>query len=101
VDWFRRHLSWTAVLCWIAAYPLGFIVGMLILSVSPYMSTTAYYVIVYLIVALWTFGICAWVLREKNRSYWYLLWLVVPFGWIVFLSLENRAETLAQEVNNG
>lgn len=36
--------------------------------------------------------IVGWVLRQKNRSLWWLLmWLFVPFGGIVILCLENRS----------
>ena len=100
MNWFRRHLNWVAVLSWVALYPLGYITGALILSISPYMSTGVYYSIAYIIVALWLFGIDGWVLRKKNRSLWNLLWLVIPFGWIVFLGLENRSDISRKEVNN-
>ena len=98
-NWFSRHLNWVAVLSWVALYPLGYITGLLTISISPYMSTGVYYSIVYLTEALWLFGIDGWVLRKKNRSLWNLLWLIIPFGWIVFLCLENRTNAL-QEVNN-
>ena len=89
-----------AVLSWVALYPLGYVTGALILSIIPYMSTVVYYSIVYIIAALWLFGIDGWVLRKKNRSLWNLLWLIIPFGWIVFLCLENRADVLQGEVGN-
>lgn len=100
MNWFRRHPNWVAVLSWIALYPLGYITSLLILSISPYMGTGVYYSIVYIIAALWLFGIDGWVLRKKNRSLWNLLWLVIPFGWIVFLCLENRSDISRKEVNN-
>ncbi len=84
----------------VALYPLGYVTGALILSISPYMSTVVYYSIVYIIAALWLFGIDGWVLRKKNRSLWNLLWLIVPFGWIVFLCLENRSGISREGVNN-
>jgi len=91
MKWFKRHLNWVALLSWVAVYPLSYAIGALILSISPYMSTGAYYAIAYLIIAVWLFGISGWVLRKKNRGLWHLLWLVIPFGWIVFLSLENKS----------
>jgi len=33
-----------------------------------------------------------WVLSNKDRSLWHLLWAITPFGWIVFLCLKNRTE---------
>ena len=100
MNWFRRHLSWVAVLSWVALYPLDYITGALILSISPYMSTGVYYSIVYIVAALWLFGIDGWVLRKKDRSLWNLLWLIVPFGWIVFLNLENRSSVFSKEADN-
>jgi hypothetical protein len=92
MNWFGRHLNWVMVLSWVALYPLGFITDLAITSINPYISTAAYYVLVYIVSAAWLFGIGGWVLRKKNRSLWNLLWLPIPFGWIVFLSLENRAD---------
>ena len=100
MGWFRRHLTWVAVLSFAALYPLGFITGTLTLSINPYMSTEAYYAIVYIISALWLFVIDGWVLRRKNRSLWNLLWLIIPLGWIVFIFLENRSGVSSKEVGN-
>lgn len=42
LNWFGRHLSWTAVLTWVALYPIYFVVafvfGLIIYSVDPYIS---------------------------------------------------------------
>ena len=38
----------------------------------------------------WLLPTNGWILRKKARSLWWVLILFVPFGWIVFLSLENR-----------
>ena len=100
MNWFGRHLSWVAVLSWVALYPLGFITGLAITSINPYISTATYYFLVYIVSAAWLFGIGGWVLRKKNRSLWNLLWLPVPFGWVVFLCLENRTDILEKEANH-
>ena len=100
MGWFRRHLTWVAVLSFAALYPLGFITGTITLSINPYISTGTYYAIVYIIGILWLFVIDGWVLRRKNRSLGHLLWLIIPFGWIVFLLLENRSGVSSKEVGN-
>ena len=64
-NWFGRHFNWVAVLSWVALYPLGYVTGVLIISISPYMSTGIYYSIVFIIAALWLFGIDGWVLRKE------------------------------------
>jgi hypothetical protein len=91
-NWFEKHLNWVAVFSYIGLYPLGYAIGWLIVSIYPYMSTELYYAIVYIIAAIWLFCICGWVLRKKRRSLWNLLWLIIPFGWIVFLCLSNKAD---------
>lgn len=40
------------------------------------------------------FPIYGWILKQKKRTLWWLFILFVPFGWIVFLSLENRSEVI-------
>ena len=64
------------------------------------MSTGAYYTIVYIVTILWLFGIDGWVLRRKSRNLWNLLWLIIPFGWIVFLFLENKSSIYDREADN-
>ena len=91
MNWFRRHLNWTMVLAILAQFPIGYIVGSFIQVVNPYVSTGIYYALVYLVTLAWLFVIAGWVLKEKRRSLWNLLWLIVPYvGLIVFLCLENR-----------
>ncbi len=100
MNWFGRHLNWVAVLSWATLYPLGFIIGLAIIYINPYISTATYYVLAYMVSAVWLFGIGGWILRKKNRSLWNLLWLPIPFGWIVFLCLENRTDILQEEANH-
>jgi hypothetical protein len=47
------------------------------------------------------FGVGAWVLKRKNRSLGWLLIFLVPFGWIIFLFLENRSELPPMPVPSG
>ncbi|MBN1458897.1 MAG: hypothetical protein JXA57_05130, partial [Armatimonadetes bacterium] len=44
------------------------------------------------ILALWT-GV--WVLRQKNRSTWWMLFPIwVPFGFVVLIALENHSNRM-------
>ena len=88
------------IFSWVALYPLGYIIGLVIGAINPYISTATYYVIAYIVGAVWLIVINGWVLRKKSRSLWNLLWLITPFGWIVFLCLENRADISQEEVND-
>ena len=85
MNWFERHLNWTVILTVPIVYFIAFII-------DDTASITAA-----LIVSLLILPICAWNLKKKSRSPWWLLILFVPFGWIVFLALQNRSGV--QEVN--
>ena len=98
--WFARHLNWTAFLSWIAFYPLYyficFLAGLVIYSVNPYISDesvdTISIFLAILVALAWLIPINGWVLSKKGRSWGWLLIFLVPFGWIVFLCLENKRE---------
>jgi hypothetical protein len=99
LNWFEKHLNWTAVLSWIALYPIYFIVGfifaLIIYSVDPFISEESVdafsYLLSFIVVLAWILPTNGWILRRKKRSLWWLLMLFVPIGWIVFLSLENQS----------
>lgn len=100
LNWFHRHLNWTAFLSWVALYPLiflaGFVLGLILYSVDPSVSeesVTAFgYLIGFTVALAWLLPTNGWILKQKGRSLWHLLWLFVPFGIWVFLSLENKNE---------
>lgn len=79
MNWFQRHLNWTMILTALAWYILAGIEGS---------------GIGWLIGLVVCFPIYGWILSQKRRSLWWLLILFVPFGWIVFLCLENRSHLL-------
>ena len=91
--WFERHLNWTMLLAWPAAFGAGFIAGMIMGSINPYVSDVAVQVMGFLVGNGIFALIWGWALRKKNRSLWWLLLgLFVPFGFIVLLCLENRRQ---------
>ena len=98
-NWFKRHLNWTSVLSFIVYYPIcflvGFILGIIIYTSDPYISEEAIegisYLFTFIIALAWLVPIHGWILKQKKRRLWWLLILLVPFGWIVFLCLENRS----------
>ena len=107
MNWFERHLNWSAVLSWLASYPItfvaGYILGLIVIGVDPYMSDEALEGLAYLVgivVALaWILPTNGWILKRKSRSLWWLLILFVPVGWTIFLCLENRSELI--DIKNG
>lgn len=100
MNWFQKHLNWTAVLSWIALYPINFVVGLIVGAIvvfnDPYISEEALSDIAYvfgIVVSLaWLMPTNGWILRKKSRSLWNLLWLFIPFGGIVFLCLKNLSD---------
>ena len=88
ISWFERHLNWTVVIAGMASEVLAFIVIILVDPFVPDEVVAGLWVVIYLLVVL---AVGGWALRKKNRSLAWLLILFVPFGWIVFLCLKNRA----------
>ena len=118
MEWFRRHLNWTAVFAPLVAGLLGIAIvrtillatGMLHIPFpgSPYPYDFKAIVALANIMAIICLG---WVLKRKNRKLWYLAFLVPPFipsslpvitlaflmtfwlaGWIIVLALKNNSE---------
>ena len=83
MNWFQKHLNWTVVLAGAGGY-FAFGITRIASDLVALMGWLATLAI--------TFSVCGWALNRKNRSLAWLLLLFVPFGWIVFLGLENRSE---------
>ncbi len=87
VNWFQRHLNWTVVLTFMSAYGLLLITALITgFNGISWISIPIYYAAV--------FVVAGWSLKRKNRSLWWLFIFLVPFGWIVFLCIENRRHLL-------
>jgi len=91
MNWFQRHLNWTLVLTYLTPYLIIIILGTFGVLSSGSVPTIpeALFLIICFIAGFFVFG---WVLRRKNRSLWWLLMVFVPFGFIVWLGLENRSQ---------
>lgn len=94
MNWFQRHLHWTAVLVVLAVWPISFVTGFFFGYLDPSLvyAPTA----VTALGMVTAFGVLAigwgWVLREKARSAWWLLLaLFVPFGFVCIFLLDNRS----------
>ena len=104
MSWFRRHLNWTVVLSWVAAWLCSLIFGWSWgwgpLEVGPVISSEA--------LGGWTgviglaggsitiLLVSGWTLRQKDRSLLQLLWYLMfpPIGAIVVLILKNQSEVV-------
>jgi hypothetical protein len=98
-NWFERHLNWTFIFTLVAIYPFdylaGLILGIILYSIDPYMleaTVQSFAIVVGLILNIAIISLVGiWVLKKKDRSAWNILLLIVPFGIIIFLYLENRS----------
>ena len=97
MSWFKRHLNWTLLL------------GVLLIEIPATLAILAVWgnfpqVISVLITAvLLEWALVIWYLRQKRRSYAYLLLSLlkiyyVPVGFIILLCLKNKRVKPSEEV---
>jgi hypothetical protein len=107
-NWFSRHLNWTVVLCWLGAYIIAFItgvvVGMVMFGSNPSVAQVdverAVIVVGSVVTLAWLLPTNGWVLRRKGQSEWHLLWLLAPFGVFVIVWLQNQKAVAGQEIDS-
>jgi peptidoglycan/LPS O-acetylase OafA/YrhL len=93
MNWFQRHLNWTMVLVLAGLSLLITIPGVLIAFTRYDIHWLAVALIVKVFIPLIVAGViitAVWVLRRKKRSLWWLLMILVPLGFIVWLCLKNK-----------
>lgn len=100
MSWFERHLNWTLALACVVTTAAVFATRLAWSSQTGHWMTVILAYVIPLIP-------CAWVIRRKSRSLWWLPAVWVPFvwwlfltqyvfppvpfvGWVVPLALENR-----------
>jgi hypothetical protein len=87
MGWFRRHLNWTAFLTALIWYIISGV------SINLLQEEGAW-LLVWLPCFVVSFLIYGWILQQKRRTLWWLFILFVPFGWVVFIGLENRSQVI-------
>ncbi len=90
-NWFEQHLNLTMLVTWAVAFVTSFFVGFMLAWVKPDITDRQLEVMGLVIGMLFLLPAGSWVLRQKNRNHWWLALLIIPFGWIPFLFLENRS----------
>ena len=118
--WFRRHLNWAAVFVPVVSGTISIAIVRIILLVTgmphvpfpdyPYPFDIQATVAITDVFSIVCFG---WILKKKNRSFWYLVFFVPPlvvtlasllawvalvslmtfwlWGWIIVLVLKNKS----------
>ncbi len=98
MNWFKRHLNWTFVLVGTGINIILFGIFMpFLINVEGdslfYSPIATIYGILYYVAPMILGG---WVLKQKGRSLWQLLWWFTGFGGIAILVLENKSEEWIQ-----
>ncbi|MFH1651741.1 MAG: hypothetical protein ABID87_06550 [Chloroflexota bacterium] len=84
----KRHLNWTWFL---TVLLLGVVIRILIETIDNEALTT----LVWIIGVIGAFLITLWVLKEKQRNWWYAFTIFIPFiGWLIFLTLGNWSKVI-------
>jgi len=84
MNWFKRHLNWTASLVGLSWNILLIFKG---IEAIPY--------------ALFFFPVYCWAVARKGRTLWWSLTFFIPLGWIAFLRLENRKVDEILDIKDG
>jgi hypothetical protein len=96
-SWFARHLNWTTVLTWagaaVVSFIAGFVVGVVMYGSETSRTETIAAFAGYIAALAWLLVSNGWVLRRKGQSEWHLLLLLVPFGFLFILALQNKTAT--------
>lgn len=92
MNWFERHLNWTAVIAPIVFFILGFLTAYIFYFFSPTPIFVEYppadLMIVLTVAFLLVLSI--WILARKQRSIWFLLFFILPLIIFVTLYIDNK-----------
>ena len=86
-NWFEQHLNWTLFFAWLL------LLATVSIATSATLANTDFAVIAIWIVLLLFIGVEIWVLVQKKRSGWWLL-----FSPIVVMCLTNKRDNINDEV---
>lgn len=82
--WFEKHPNWTVIIAWVIAWVV-LLIAVYIVDPNSYMV----WFIVIICLGL-VYGSLVWNLKVKHRSYFNLLYLLVPLGMIIILCLQEK-----------
>lgn len=81
MNWFKRHLNWTIL--------IAVLVGPILVFPAVFVETAFAPLIMFIIHLMILVIVCGWVLEQKGRSSWNLLWLLSGVGIIIFWTMDN------------
>ena len=85
-NWFQRHINWTVILV--------VLLGAVLANVEP----TG----VGAIIGIGSYiAVCAWALKQKNRSLGWFLLIFTVVGLIIILLLKNKRDNMILDMKNG
>jgi hypothetical protein len=93
--WFEKHLNLSFALALVASVIIVVIASTVIVAVEPEISDESLIGITNLIgygtTLVVQFPVAAWVIRKKARNPWNILWLLLPFGFVMVFLLSNMS----------
>lgn len=92
MNWCNRHLNLTYLLTL-----AGILLVLFVADIPVILSEAANAEVTLLLVNLPVFLVSMlaasiWILIRKRRRLWWLLVLIIPYGWTIYLLLENRRQ---------
>ena len=77
MSWFKRHLNWTVVLAYVGPSLIVLAITLILVFKYPETAIEGFLTVSNLLLAAVFLLVGAWVLRQKNRSLWWLLILFI------------------------
>jgi hypothetical protein len=95
-SWFEQHLNLTTVIGLFISTVLNVFGIFILMMIDPAATEETLalqtQVLGYILSFLIMFPIAGWVIRKKGRNPWNVLWLLLPFGWVMVLLLTNMSK---------
>jgi len=85
-EWALKHLNWAWIL-----YPVLLYIPLLIIAIIFQPNDTLLIILACLYIGFHIY-LSVWNLKHKGRRLWNLLYLIMPFGEIIFLCISNKEQ---------
>ena len=93
LNWFHRHLNWAVIIVtFVMGFIVGFVGGFILTLIDPNIVDEEVQGVSLFILWITQFPVFGWMLVQKGRRLWNLLWLIIPIGWLILLCKKNRSQ---------
>jgi uncharacterized membrane protein YhaH (DUF805 family) len=89
LNWFQRHPNSVMFLAWLVVHVVLVIIEIVLQNNASIRAGTREGVLgaCYIVAIIFSMLICGWAMRQKDRSLWWVLLLLLPFVWILVIPL--------------